>query len=353
MSTKTQQVETIINDNDDIWKIFDMLRGNPDDETTKLQIPNTQDEFCIGCNSRNLMMDNSSGSIVCSHCGLVAVDHLIDQTAEWRDYTDDCGVKTTKQRASLYINPMFPVASTATTFTGFARTPMEQRMKKLLNRSSIPYAEKMLMEVKNLIQQSYPELSESIQNDAIYIYKGYKSKVNERTGKIPINRAGNRKGIIAACVKKACQRQNIILSDKELAEKFNCNNPSIVSFGNRQLDSHLRRKGIKFSPIVNVDPKSFISKYCSKLGLPQQITNQVYKVIDTIMSVRSSEQKLVSSKPKSLAAGCLWYVIKTRELDKPLENHSGFSKQFVCHVTGVSEVTINTLFTVISSKINE
>ena len=37
---------------------------------------------CTECGSRNLEKDVSRGELVCSHCGLVLEDNIIDQGAE-------------------------------------------------------------------------------------------------------------------------------------------------------------------------------------------------------------------------------------------------------------------------------
>lgn len=316
-------------------------------EAIKTEAQATQQ--CSECGSESVVIDHSSGDTVCSQCGLVLESHMIDSFAEWRNYTNEDGSKdSSKQRTSLYVNQLFPHSSSGTTF--LSNDPKFKRMKQLSQRSNIPYHEKMLMEVRNDIQTHFADLPVSVQKEAICLYKNFKNTVNGRTGKIPINRAGNRRGVIAACIRKACFQRDIAITDKILAQKFKCTLANI-GYGIKILEQHLRKSSSDVQCLIaNADPKTFIEKYCSSIGLPRFFMNRVNELADTVMTFRSSNQKLHSSRPSSMAAGCLWYAIKQAGLDVPHDNHPGYSKQFIKEITSVSEATISQLFDIICVK---
>ena len=335
---------------DDIWKVFDMLNSGQSHATHKITDPSTENEFCNNCGSNSIISDHVSGDTICSQCGSILSERMIDHTAEWRNYSNEDGSRdSSKQRCCTYVDPLFPESSTATTIAPKKGNGNPESWRKYMHRS-IPYGEKMLMEVRKEIRSSFGDLPESIQKRAIFIYRDYKKTINARTHKVPINRAGNRKGVIAACIKRACGKEYII-SDKELVRRFGCA-PANIAYGRRMLENNLPHSGYSPSLIVDTDPKNYISSYCVMMGLPLSFANKVNIVIDFVMKIRLSSRKLHSSKPKSLAAGCLWYVIKQDGLDKPFEQHLGFSKQFLNKITGVSEATINSLCEVISTSIS-
>lgn len=42
---------------------------------------------CLKCGSKELVTDRDSGEVVCSKCGLVIGDLMLDQKPEWRVFT--------------------------------------------------------------------------------------------------------------------------------------------------------------------------------------------------------------------------------------------------------------------------
>lgn len=333
---------TIQTDDEKQWQIFDMLKSRASGASSKSIDCNFQDEYCSQCGSKNILNENITGDLVCSRCGLVLEASMIDTSAEWCNYTNEDGTcSSNKQRASSYVDSMFPKASTATTILSSSRDRATLKLKSFSNRSAIPYHEKMLFDVKNLIQTNYPELPHNVVQQAIYIYKKYRLNIDPRTGKAPVTRANKRRGIICACVKKACGIHKMVVDDHDLARRFSCSTVH-VACGTKLLEGSKSAVGTR-GVIMDADPKVYIDRFASKIGLPKSLLKVSEPIVARILDARKNNEKLQTSKPRSVAALCIWEIIAHHGLDQPSENHNGFSKQFVASVTGVSETTIGVL----------
>ena len=58
---------------------------------------------CPECGSRELDRDETRGEIVCSMCGLVVEDNVIDQGAEWRVFSPEQGDQRARTGAPMTV----------------------------------------------------------------------------------------------------------------------------------------------------------------------------------------------------------------------------------------------------------
>jgi len=66
---------------------------------TRTHIKNTSDDRCPECGSTNIIQDEDSGELICSACGLVLRDSMVNNGPEWRAFTP--GEKETRSRVGV------------------------------------------------------------------------------------------------------------------------------------------------------------------------------------------------------------------------------------------------------------
>lgn len=321
-------------DNSNYIELWETLQGKND--FTKISTCEIQEQFCSFCGEDKIVRDNRSGDIICRNCGVILEERMIDNSAEWRNYAgDDNSMSAQKTRCSR-INEMFPVSSSSSVFR--TSRPELKHLEKLSLRGSIPYSEKMLMDVKNEFSHYLGDsVPLNIQQQALCIYKEYKTSINPRTKKAPINRGKNRTGILAACIHKAHINASRTISASDLARYFKCNT-SVIKKGESILNQYVKDAS---SRVIETDPQEYVTTYCTALGLPPSFIKDIQEIAEKIVSHKDTNKKLQSSKPNSIAAGCLWYIISENNLDPP------FSKKIVSQITGVSDVTFTTICDII------
>lgn len=52
---------------------------------------NNKSQKCEDCYKTDFVMNRAEGTLVCTHCGLVAESRLIDETSEWRNFSNENG----------------------------------------------------------------------------------------------------------------------------------------------------------------------------------------------------------------------------------------------------------------------
>ena len=100
---------------------------------------------CTECGSTNLVTDHQTGELICTECGTVVVDNLIDQGPEWRAFNLDQYDKLNRVGAPLTLTIHDRGLSTTIGWqnqdaTGRKMSPEEQerqyRLRKWQRRTS-------------------------------------------------------------------------------------------------------------------------------------------------------------------------------------------------------------------------
>jgi len=285
---------------------------------------------CKHCNKVALKEDD--GYRFCNECALV-VDNVIDMGCEWRYYFN--GVDPS--RCGMPESDLLPNASRSTVISGRGPPAL---YKRLHNWSAMDHKERGLYKVFVYIEQKCYHYN---------IPKVIVAKTNSNFKKITqymeegkkIARAGNRDGLIGACLYNACKELNCPRRTKEIAEILSIDSKN-VSVGIKAYAEIVNRKKITLNT-PSTTALVFVEPFCSKLRFPENITKKVKKVVvymlgNGIASDHASE---------SQTAGCIWYVVKKYDLQKviPKSQISKFLK--------VSEVTISRCYKKLLNHIEE
>jgi transcription initiation factor TFIIB len=325
-TTKTKKIKKPNNNNAELWKKFD------DEISCKNTIEcvyrqDGQREFCDCCESILIITDE--GFMACKNpsCGVIYKD-MLDQSAEWRFYGADDNSNTDPTRCGLPINPLLKESSYGCKVMCPHSSSYEMRkIRRYTDWQSMPYKEKSQYEEfqKITILAQNAGLPKLIIDEAMVVHK----KLSEAK----TFRGCNRDGIIAATIYISCRINNYPRSAKEIATIFfldhtsatkGCKNATTII---NELE-HTLSNNDKTS-FSKTTPSSFIERYCSKLG----INNELTKVCKFIALIIEKRDLIPENTPHSIAAGVVYYTAQLCNLN--------ICKKKVSGVSEISEVTIN------------
>lgn len=309
-----------------LWNNFEMeIKNKPDIEC--LYRVEGERELCDSCKCRLIITDEGYLTCTNSKCGVIYKDSL-DQGAEWRYYGADDSKSGDPTRCGMPINPLLKESSFGCKVLCPARTSYEMRkVKRYTEWQSMPYREKSqydeFQKITTLANQAgIPKL---IIDDAMCYHK----KISEHK----TFRGLNRDGIIAASIYISSRINNYPRTAKEIASIFFLDNTSATK-GCKNATTIINEieNGMNNSDktsMCQTMPIAFIERYCSKLGINNELTK-----LCQFIAIKIQKQNLMpENTPHSIAAGIIYFVSQICNLN--------ISKKSVNLISEISEVTIN------------
>ena len=279
---------------------------------------------CPMCGSKELVTDSGSGEVVCSKCGLVIEDLMLEQKPEWRTFTPE------ETRAKARTGPLTSLKQfdkgLSTTFQPYKDTygrslPMRERLKmmrlrKWNNRARVhSSANRNLSQAMNELTHLSDKLHvpASVEENAALIYR--------RALDEGLIRGRSIKGISAASLYAACRLTQTPRSLKEVAEACNESRKDI-SKCYRLLQRELEMN------IPVPDPTRYVPKIASKAGLSQKTQNTAIQLLQEA----KKRNAIVGKGPISMAAATLYIAAAM--------NSETISQRKIAEAAGVTDVTI-------------
>jgi len=266
------------------------------------EIPN---RICENCERDTLVEDQQKGEIICESCGMI-VDHILDQSPEWRGYQDD----------------------------GKGDPMIRCVYKNALNNN---YRENRINKENEFIQEicEKENIVKIIADDAKFLFqKIFSCKSKNDVTKHIIIRGNNRISIIANCVFYACKRQKQPRPFKKIAKMFGID-VNRMTKGKKQFFKLIRLSdcpGI-LDDIYSSSAEDHVMFVAKKMRLTEKQMDMVKKIIKNCIKL-----KIVSDHtPVSIASGSLMLLIF---LDKRVD----MDKKYLAKILETSEVTITKVF---------
>ena len=323
--TKTKKIKNNKNKKD-LWNKFDQEFNNSNNLECVYRECGER-ERCDLCNSTLLYTDE--GFLACQNnkCGIIFKD-IIDQSAEWRFYGADDNNNNDPTRCGLPINPLLKESSYGCKVICQNKCSYEMRkIRRYTDWQSMPYKEKSQYDEfqKIIILAQNSGIPKLIIDDAMIYHK----KISEtRT-----YRGFNRDGIIAATIYVSCRINGYPRTAKEIATIFNLDNTSATKGCKNAIDIINEIEKDNFNndktTFCKTTPLSFIDRYCSRLGINNELTI-VCKFIATLIE---KKYLIPENTPHSIAAGIVYYVSVSCNLN--------ICKKNINIISEISEVTIN------------
>jgi len=248
-----------------------------------------------------LIEDYRAGDMICSQCGLIVGDRLIDVGCEWRTFTDEKSDSTDMTRVGAAQDPTIDVDDLSTRIS----KKTSNSNGNCLYKASESAKNKAKRKVNNEIKEMGERLSadQSIINSANHIY------YNVQKNKIIKGRSNN--AVLAACVFIACRDQNCPRTFKEISGVSQNGNVSVKDIGRcykiirNALQSSITNNAnnsLAFNNSSASASSDLIFRFCSKLDYCKEV-----RQLANYINLKTSEiPTLTSRSPNSLAASSIY-----------------------------------------------
>lgn len=288
----------------------------------------------------NLTEEFSSGDMVCTSCGLVVGDRIIDTRSEWRTFANDDQGNEDPSRVGQ--------AAGALDEDEGLRTQVDMRAVngKLAGKLNSINKKSQSDKPNNDLQDAYKIISRFIDNIgsnystgqiAMHIYKlAYENGILK--GK-------QREAVIAGAVFIACRQNNNArtfreiyavtkVPKKEIGRTFK----SLETFLNKvqEIDPNgaAANKIQDYKASATTSAEDLCTRYCGALGFKN--THRMEKVAKALARKTTSVSDLAGRSPLSVAAACIYFT--SHYLGDPM------SSKEIANVAGVSDGTIKTAY---------
>jgi transcription initiation factor TFIIB len=287
----------------------------------KLQMENN---LCPQCGSLNLVTDGINGEVVCSQCGLVTVEDVLNQAPEWRAYTLE--EQRSKSRTGAPIRYSNFDKGLHTTIQGFKDAsghPLSTKAKRLAwrlrkwqNRSRVRDSHnRNLMQAMNELQILSEKLhvSSAVKELAAVIYR---KALDE-----DLTRGRTIAGIIAAAMYVACR---FTKTPKTL------NDIVAVSARSRGEVSRAYRLLVRTLKIEmpSHDPLGYVSRIAEKTKISGKVQGVAVKILR-----KAKRKRLTMGKDPVGVASAVLYIACQKEGENVTQKE-------IAEAAGVTEVTL-------------
>ncbi|MFQ6075514.1 MAG: transcription initiation factor IIB family protein [Candidatus Bathyarchaeia archaeon] len=258
----------------------------------------TQTRKCPECGSPNLVRDEEMGEVICSECGLVISEGIINPGPEWRAFTPE--ERSARRRVgppssqALYDKGLSTTIRVGRDSSGRALSPETRYRMMRLRRWNIRSRMRTTFE-RNLLQAMNElellcdklQIPLNVKETAAVIYR--------RALKEDLVRGRSIAAVAAASLYAACRMTNTPRSLKEVAEASTRDKKEVARCY-RLLLSELRLKMPIDAPI------QYVSKIANGAGISQEVQSRAIEVLR-----EAREKKLTVGKdPIGVAAAALY-----------------------------------------------
>jgi transcription initiation factor TFIIB len=280
---------------------------------------------CPRCGKGPMVVDTNGGELVCSNCGFVVKEKIVETGPEWRSFSKD--EKDDRSRSGTPTSIAMHDMGLATVIGGVNKDAsgksLSSSMKATVDRLRTWDSRSQAHEpMDRNLRQAFSELdrlsdklavSDAVVEKAAYIYR----KALERG----LVRGRSISAIIAASLYAACRDRETPRTLKDLAVVSNVKKKDIA----RCYRLLLKEMDIKM-PVA--DPIKCVSRIASRAGLSEKTKRRALEILKKAEEARISAGK----DPMGLAAAALYVSCTLEGEDK--------TQRDVAEAAGVTEVTI-------------
>ena len=281
-------------------------------------------ERCPACNKTSLVVDQTSGELLCSICGIVISENRESVDPEWRSFANDGADKSrVGSGTSITIHDMGLSTMIGAANKDATGKPLSATMKKSIDRlrtwntrsqvnsSSDKNLRQALSEMDKLKDKL--SLTDAVIEKAAYIYR----KANEK--KLVKGRSIH--GLVASCIYAACRDTQTPRTLDDVADGINVRRKDVA----RCYRLIFRELDLKI-PIA--DPVNGISRIASEAGLGEKTKRKAIALLN-----KAKKFGMVAGKdPMGLAAAALYLAC--------ISDGGNTTQKNISNASGVTEVTI-------------
>jgi transcription initiation factor TFIIIB Brf1 subunit/transcription initiation factor TFIIB len=263
------------------------------------QIP---DSMC--CENPNFVTEEFT---VCTNCGITEPDHVIDMSAEYTNYKQECGGLSVNNTRCSKTTDDLKEYSLSTSISG--NNNKSNRMNKMNNYNTFTHKQKVISDLYQLFSnlEEYG-ISRGVVNHAITLFlklTGHDDPKNK--SKRNIFKGAPRRAMIAICLDSAYQEFN--------SDRFTHQICQMIGVPVKKFYKMIPR----YNEIMNLsqpekyiktdDTPNLVRNYCNELRLPYKIQNLILLILDSAINLRVFKQDKKQIKPKSIILGVIYTVM--------------------------------------------
>ncbi|MEM4703117.1 MAG: transcription initiation factor IIB [Candidatus Pacearchaeota archaeon] len=274
---------------------------------------------CPECGSTNLIYDEQKGEIICSKCGLVIEEKIIDAGQEWRQFEEGerkgrGGAPLSLQKFDQGLTTNVGEVSDIYQLGSEKKIRKFFRLKKWQERVSTSIERNLRLAMAELRRvASFLNLPNFVKEEASRIY----NLVLQRG----LVRGRSMEAVVASCIYAACRSYNIPRTLDEISAACDIERKEI----GRTYRFITRKLTLKITPS---SPKDYISRFASILHLSPKTQNDAHRILK-----KAEVSELTSGRgPAGIAAAALYVAA--------LLNDERKTQREVADVAGITEVTI-------------
>jgi len=285
----------------------------------------------IKCQKESIINDYKNGIMVCTSCGTINEDRVIDDSAEWNFGAEAIeGGQKDPARCGMPVNPLLEKSSVSTIITGGKNNYF---MKRLHMQMSMDYVERSRWHIFNDINKKCEHLSSAIAESSKHFYV--------EMSKHKLSRGNVRKGLIACCIFYSCIHHSVSRSIKEIACLCDIT-PSVLNNANKIFQEIIKGHIDESLFLDNIQVDDLTSRFCSYLNLQKQIRIIVVKAVKRINDIVEKSNILIGKTPSAITAGIILYVLT--------KNQVQFQKKNASSQLNVSIVTLNKVIQILNNN---
>jgi len=282
------------------------------EDTIQTQTP-TEENACPECGSSHLERDYIRSEVVCSDCGLVVDENIIDHGQEWTSYSPE-DVATHSRTGP----PVSYLVHDKGLSTGMMQSTKQFSRLGLLDnriRAGARGARGLIEALKQINRaSSILGLPVAFREQAAMMYRRARKK-----GLLP----GRSIAVMAAAtVYAVCRLNNVPRTFNEIAKATNTDE-ALVKRAYRAIS-----RGLKLTPRLP-RPKDYLERFASRLDLSRKVCSKAREYLNALPEVDPT-----GKSPLGTAAAAMYMA--ALDVGEPI------TQREVCQIIGVSEVTLRT-----------
>jgi transcription initiation factor TFIIB len=262
--------------------------------------------------------DGRTGDIVCSLCGRVAQEKVIDMGSEWRNFGDS-GENKSRAEGVDDINDKLSTTIQSTKSQEKNNAAMSKLQQQISGNE-----QKALSQAANKISEfgEGMNLPNTVLKSAKKIYKDFETKKKRKI------RGSNSDAFIVAVLYIACKENGLSRTFKELARETGIKELEVRRMY-QQLTKHLGPMGSSRS--TPVAPHDLVIRICSHLRLQPAVMYLAQQI------AKNGASRLEGKSPSSIAAASILMAVKH-------ENVSECTEREIATAASISPSTVKNIY---------
>ncbi|KAH8584614.1 transcription initiation factor IIB [Cryptosporidium sp. chipmunk genotype I] len=272
-------------------------------------------KFCKRCGAGNsiVVYDSKSGSEICTRCGVVVEDRVINEEQEWRSFSNDGNDGNSKSRIGSVNDVWLDDGTDSQLLVGDKKL-----MKTMLKHNTQASSDRMIKEVFNQLRQIANSFS--LHDNII---ERCKEIVKEQSN-LNILKSGKKN--VLAIVYLACREEGVSRTVKELLSFDRTISERELVRSINKLKKDLPRRG----PTLSSSAAELMPRFCHYL----QLSHEIVGIAEYVC--RTAEQYINKShRPNSLAAGAIYFVCNLCNIQIEMKSVAVAAKSGETTVRGV------------------